>query len=411
MLFLIKKYLENHIKDLLFLTAFSFPILVFLFLTNPGFFIFRFYFENPIYLKFPNWAVLIFVFILFSFASFFMFFLVNLFLTSQRKRTERQSKKLQSLFIKLIISYLYPIEYSIDEEYKTIARLNRFINNSFSKKEFLVSITKVSEVINTDFSYQFTSLVLKLKLESFVKSLLYSANLSDKILAMHIIYYLDLSNESYLKRIMKYSESENFALRMESYITLIRLMKDGSELVKFIGEKYNLSMLDINVIVNAILNNPMLKIDFIKLLSSEKTRKILVGLLMAQYKYRDNSRSIILILNQLDNENLIVKKLAWNAYLSLVPEKEGFDLIKEHYHELNNTIKLLIIKQFNFYNNKAEIDFLDDLILNEPVSIKIEALKKMFKLNMKMFIKYVEIEDPVMVSVCSEIIDMNVNYI
>jgi hypothetical protein len=339
-----------------------------------------------------------------------MFFVINLFLTFSRKKSDKQSKRLQGLFIKLIISYLYPIiEYSIDEEYKTAARIKKFLYNGSSKKEFLISMTKVAEDINTDFSYQFKSLVLILKLDGIVRRLLYSANLSEKVLAMHIIYYLDLNNVSYLQRIMKYSESHNFALRMESYITLIRLMKDEGELVEFIGKKYNLSMLDINVIVNAILNNPMLKIDFIKLLSSEKTRKILIGLLMAQYKYRDNSRSIILILNQLDNENLMVKKLAWDAYLSLVPEKEGFDLIKEHYHELDHNVKIMIIKRFDFYNNKPEIDFLDDIILSEPVSIKIEALKKMFKLNMKTFIKYVEIEDPIMASVCSEVIDMNIN--
>ncbi|MCK5028374.1 MAG: hypothetical protein KAR57_01980 [Bacteroidales bacterium] len=301
------------------------------------------------------------------------------------------------------------MENSIDEEYKTIARIKKFLYNSFSKRQFLISITKVAEDINSDFTYQFKNLIVKLKLDGIVRSLLYSVTLSEKVLAMHIIYYLDLSKESYVKRIMKYSESHNFALRMESYITMIRLMKDEGQLVEFIGKKYNLSMLDINVIVNAILNNPMLKIDFMKLLSSEKTRKILIGLLMAKYKYRDNSRSLILILNQLENENLTVKKLAWDAYLSLVPEKEGFDLIKEHYHELDYNVKLMLLKHFDFYNNQPEIDFLDDIILSEPVPIKIEAMKKMFKLDMKTFIKYVEIEDPIMASVCSEIIDMNIN--
>jgi hypothetical protein len=409
MFFLIKTYLKNHVKHWLFIAAMAFPVLTFLFLTNPGVLILGYFIENPIYQKFPTWYVVIFVFIIFSLVSFFMFFVINIFLTSIRKRSDKKSKKLQSLFIKLIISYLYPLENSIDEEYKTIARIKKFLNNSFSKRQFLISITKVAEDINTDFTYQFKSLVVKLKLDGIVKSLLYSANLSEKVLAMHIIYYLDLGNENYVKSIMKYSESHNFALRLESYITMIRLMKDEGQLVEFIGKKYSLSMLDIDVIVNAILNNPMLKIDFIKLLSSEKTRKILIGLLMAQYKYRDNSRSIILILNQLDNENLMVKKLAWDAYLSLVPEKEGFDLIKEHYHELDFNVKLMIIKHFDFYNNQPEIDFLDDIILSEPVPIKIEAMKKMFKLNMKTFIKYVEIVDPIMESVCSEIIDLNIN--
>ena len=69
----------------------------------------------------------------------------------------------------------------------------------------------------------------------------------------------------------------------------------------------------------------------------------------------------------------------------------------------------MIIKNFEFYNKEPEIKFLDEIILSEAVPIKIEALKKMFNLNMKTFIKYVEIDDPVMISVCSEIIDMNIN--
>lgn len=409
MFFLFKTYIKNHIKHFLFFTALGFPVIVFLFFVNPGVIVFEYYIENPIYNKYPIWAIVIFVFILFSLASFLMFFIVNIILTYRRKYSEKKSARLQSLFVKLIINYLYPKQYGVDELTKILKRIKPFLKNGFSKLQFIISITKVAEVINTDFGYLYRDLVQKLKLESIVKSLLYSADLSDKVLAMHIIYYLDLSNESNVKTILKYSESNNFALRTESYITLIRLMKDESQLVEFIGEKYNLSMLDINIIVEAVLNHPELKIDFIKLLSSEKTRKILVGLLLAQYKYRDNSKSIILILNQLDNENLTVKKLAWDAYLSLVPEKEGFDLIKEHYRKLNYNIKLMIIKNFEFHKNKPEIDFLDDIILSEPVFIKIEALKKMFKLDFKTFAKYVEIEDPIMESVCSEVIDMNIN--
>lgn len=409
MFFLIKTYIKNHLKHLLFLLVIGFPVIAFLFLTNPGFSFFGYFVKNPIYNKYPVWAIVIFSFILFCVASFLMFFFVNLILTSKRNLEERQSKKMQGLFIRLIINYLYPREYNPEELTKILGRIKPFLRNSFNKKQFIISITKVADSINTDFSFLFRDLVEKLKLDGKVKNLLYSANLSDKILAMHIIYYLDLSNESNIKTIMKYSESQNFALRTEAYITLIRLMKDESQLVEFIGKKYKLSMLDINIIVEAILNHPELKIDFIKLLSSEKTRKIIVGLLMAKYKYRDNSKSIILILNQLESENMMVKKLAWDAYLSLVPEKEGFDLIKEHYNELDYNIKLMIIRHFEFHNNKPEIDFLNEIILSEPVLIKIEALKKVFKLNFKAFSEYVKIEDPIMKLVCSEVIDMNIN--
>ncbi len=407
--FIIKTYLKNHIKHWLFFSALCFPVLVFLFFEHPGFSIFGYFIENPIYDRFPTWVIVILVFIAFSLASFIMFFIVNIFLTLIRNRGDKHGERLQALFIRLIISYLYPVEHSIDEEFKTVNLIKQFLKNSFSKRQFLIALTKISEDINADFTYQLQTLVIKLKLDGLVRSLLYSATLSEKVLAMHIIYYLDLGNEKYVKKIMKYSESRNFALRLESYITMIRLMKDESQLVEFIGEKYNLSMLDIDVIVNAVLNNPLLKIDFIKFLSSEKTRKILVGLLMAKFKYRDNSRSLILILNQLENENLVVKKLAWDAYLSLVPEQEGFDLIQEHYHQLDYNVRLMIVKNFEFYDKEPEIKFLDEIILSEAVPIKIEALKKMFNLNMKTFIKYVEIDDPIMASVCSEIIDMNIN--
>lgn len=409
MFFNLKTYLKNHVKQVYLVMVLVSPFLVFFFLNGQGFTLWGIEINNPIYNRFPAWMLVIFIFIAFSLMSFITFFVVNIFLTYKRKLTDVLGTRLQGLFIKLIISYLYPIEHSINEEHKTIDRIKRFLTSSYKKRQFLIAITRIAEDINSDFTYQFKSLVMSLKLDGLVKSLLYSANLSEKVLAMHIIYYLDFGNENYIKRIKKYSESRNFALRTESYITMIRLMKDEDQLVEFIGNKYNLSMFDIDIIVNAILNNPVLKINFIKLLSSEKKRKILVGLLLAKYKYRDNSRSLILILNQIDSESLQVKKMAWNAYLSLVPEAEGFDLIKEHYNNLDYSTRLMIIKEFEFYNKEPEIEFLDELILSEPVPIKIEALKKVFNLNMQQFIKYVEIVDPIMESVCSEVIDLNIN--
>lgn len=131
-------------------------------------------------------------------------------------------------------------------------------------------------------------MVKYLKLTHKIESFIYNKNFDDKILAMKIISYLRL--RTYNKQILKFAQSNNFALRTEAYASLIRLMETDEHLLNLIGTKYNLSLLDVNIIVNAILKNNKMNINYNALIFSENINQTMIGLLLAKYRYKKIQR-------------------------------------------------------------------------------------------------------------------------
>lgn len=385
------------------------PVFTYAFLSHEGLLFFGKRIYNPIYEKYDWWALLILTFILFSLLSFLSLFIFNFYLTFNRIIKERNQKKLHSIFTSFIVAYLFPHPEEKENDAKKIKKLKRFTRSRFQKDVFFSSLIQIAEIINTDNSILFQQLIEKLRLRKSLGNLLYSDQLDEKILAMRMMYHLNIDNPVFLKRVRSYSKSSNFALRTEAYTTLIRLMKNEDELVDFIGEKHRLSILDINVMVLAALNNSSIKLNYLKLLSSSQTRKVMVGLLLAKYKYRDNSKSIILILNHINNPDAMLNKLAWDAYLSLVPEEEGFDLIKAHFFQQEEEVKLMILKNLKIKMNTESLAFLHDIIQVESLLLKIEALKIVFKHNFTSFIQYFNAEDPLIRIAYAEVADININ--
>ena len=170
-------------------------------------------------------------------------------------------------------------------------------------------------------------------------------------------------------------------------------MKNDENLVKFIGEKHQLSMLDMNIIVNAVLKNFKINIDYKALLSSNNQRKNMIGLMLAKYRYRKNKRNVILILHHIGNSNELLSELAWDALLTIVPDEDAIDIIIDRFDKEPEDIKRLILKNSYNIDNERFNELLIKIIINETLLIKIEAMKILFKNNFDLSATFINSED------------------
>ncbi len=382
--------------------------LYFLFQTNINFGDFEFI--NPVYPRFKWWQCLVVYLIVINILGIFIFIILSLYFTSQRSKHENILPRLSNTFVNLIVEYLYSEKYNIEKEKEAFYRkINFFAKNKLYIEALFTSITKIQETVAINHSDDFKELLNKTELNDQIDKFLYSYNLSDRILAMRIISYLRIRNDKYKDKIYEYSDSKNYALRTEAYGALIRLMEGDNQLAEFIGSKYDLSLFDINIIVNAVIKNHKMNINYIDFLSSDLNRKIIVGLMLSGYRYRKGSRSLILILNFIGNQDPLLNELAWSSFLKLVPKDEGVDIILDRFEQETDEIKVMILKNSHQTESERFYKFLQDIVFSNQLLVKIEAIKILFNEKFEFVAPFVKSENEAVLMALHEVSDLNIN--
>ncbi len=402
--------IKRFFKQLLRILAIAIPIIGLYFLYQPHFHIGSYEVVNPVFPRFLWWQCLVVYLIILNILGIFIFIILSLYFTSQRTKNEKTLPRLSKLFVNLTVEYLYADKYKIEKEREAFfSKIKRFTHYKLHIEALFTSITKIQETVAVNLSDDFKELLLKTGLHAHIDRFLYSHNLSDRILAMRIISYLRIRNNDYEKKIYEYSDSKNYALRSEAYGALIRLMEGDNQLADFIGSKFDLSLFDINTVVNAVIKNHKMNINYIDFLSSKLNRKIIVGLMLARYRYRKGSRSLILILNYIGNEDPLLNQLAWSSFLKLVPKDEGVDIIMDRFEQETDDIKIMILKNSHDTQNEMYHKFLQDVISRSSLLIKIEAIKILFKEKFDFISPFVNSEDPDVMMALHEVSDLNIN--
>lgn len=402
-----KHYLKIFSKGFLLL----FPLLVLYLFYQPQLSIFRTIIVNPIYNRYPWWIFLVYYLIAFIIILFVVVVCQIIYFTYQRERTQKVARRLKRAFANIIIDYLYSDKYNEDKKCRALyKKIERFTTQKLYVEVLYTAITRVQETVTIDNSQMFKTLLVEVKLYDDIAKFLYSFNFSDRILAMRVISYLRIRDKKFEKRIAYYSNSRNFALRSEAYAALIRLMEKDHALINLIGNKHQLSMLDINVVVNAVLKNSKMDIDYQALLSSPLNRKVIVGLMLLKYRSRNDPQSLSLIMNHIGSNDPLLDRLAWDSFLSLTPKNEGVDMVINRFDNEPEDVKLLILQSFTEVNDKRYFDFLKRVILMDPLLVKIEAMKILFRDDFASFKTFMKSGNPEIERAFQEVIDLDINH-
>ncbi len=403
-------YIRKYLKILFHSSIVVVPFFLLWFITRPGVDISGTFISNPLYGRFELWVTIILFFIALSLSGFMVFLASSIYLTFQRERVSKKIRSLNRIFVVMIVNFLFSDRYKEGAEREAFfRRIKRLTRGKLNTEALFTAITGIQEKITIDCSADFRNLISEIGADRRIKSFLYSFSLSDRIIAMRVISYLRIRNAGFSKRIEYYSGKSNFALRTEAYAAMIRLMENDSHLVDFIGERHKLSMLDINTIVNAALKNKNVEIDYLALLSSSLVRKVVVGLMLAKYRYRKESKSLVLILNHIGSQDPLLNMLAWDAFLSLVPKHEGIDIIIDRFDKEPEEVKLMILKNYHGVRDKRFFDFLRQVIIRDPLFVKIEAMNILFRENFDYLQEFMKTGNHEIEMAFREVTDLHIN--
>lgn len=362
-------------------------------------------FTNPYYsiiTVYPFWIYLVVCFTVLSILFVFIFLSLSLYFSFVKKWTAALKHKYTVIFTSFL-SNLFISDHYKTEEQKLVYYKNfrHYFRTKIQLIAFIDTYLRIQETLAVNLSDDFKALIRYFDIQEQIENFLYHRDFDNRILAMKIISYLRIHTHN--KTIIKYAQSKNIALRTEAYAALIRLMEHGEHLTNFIGEKHSLSLLDFNIIVNAVLKNNKMDIDYRALLSSGKSRKNMIGLILAKYKFRKSRNNLTLILNHLSSKDEYLKQLAWDALLTLVPEEDAVDIVTDEFEKQSDDIKLSIIRNSKNIVTPGFLNFLSSVLMKQSLILKVEIMRLLYENDFELFSAFSDSEDQDILMVYNEI--------
>ena len=325
------------------------------------------------------------------------------YITYAKARNSRRTKLRQTLFTSYLTNYLLTDNTDLTPE--LVERLKLQLRSKKNILAFFVVYTRIQEIIAVDFSNKFLILLDTLDIRKKIEVLLYSNDFSDKIIAFKIISLLKI--QKYNKEIESYLNSSNHALRTEAVVSQIMLSDndDFSNISDIINHSAIVSMMDVNIIVNAVLKASNSKIDYDSLLMADHPNKKMIAVKIIKHKeIRSLKDKLIPLLNH-TNEQLSFE--AWDAFLSL--ENDGRKLeeaIVANYPLQSDKVKHLIISKGMLVQSESYINFLKRLVeFDMSLSIKASAMKTLFKHDIALISSYASSKDTKIGKAYKEVVD------
>ncbi|TRX62374.1 hypothetical protein [Carboxylicivirga sp. M1479] len=385
------------------------PLLILYILYLPSVSIKEKVYINP-FIQHEWWTILVGYFIFICVGGVLGFVLVGSYITYRRAWVTMLIPRLTNIYVNIIVEYLYADKYkNVSERRTLIDRVRKIGSQKLRTEAFIKSITKVQEAVAENHSEAFKELIKELNVEKAIVRFLYSYNTSDRILGMRFVSYLRIKEQRYIDQIFKYSKSKNFALRSDAYAALIRMVEGDNKLAEFIGDSHDLSLLDINFIVSAVIKNFKMNIDYHDFLASPMKRKIIVGLLLSKYRYDKERKSLILILNYIGHEEYAINYLAWDAFLNLVPKDEAADIIIDRFFQEQERIQLMILRNVYGIRNDRLYDMLEKAVEKGTIRVKLEAMRILFKEQFNRISMFYASDDLEIKVVLKEVADIHIS--
>lgn len=369
--------------------------------------VFEFSVKNPFFKYVKSiewWKYLIICFIVLSVLNVIVLGILNLYYTTKRIKDERLKNHYNSFFTKYLIDYLFPAYSNNIPQVALIKKLKKRIKTKMQIVSLFSIYTRIQENVALDIKENFIDLLDKLFLRKYIKKFLMSNDFSDIILALKIINYLQIKD--YNRTILRYTSSKNYALRTEAIATFINLKEKGN-LSILMDYSYQLSLLDVNVIINALLKNDRISIDFEPLFNATDPNKILISVLIAKHKKK--TKYLNEIKNLIGYPNEMINFELWDTFLTLAEDEDCMEFILSSFSLQSEKIKLLILSKNLNLKKQKYIDFIIQIVQNDKsLYVKAKSLRILIKQRFDKVPQFYNSSDINIIKAYNEAIDFNI---
>ncbi len=367
-------------------------------------------YNNPIYFYFefmPVWIYILVYMTILSTISGLIFLLGSFYYIKRKEKNENKEHKLQRIFSEKLINYLYNDYFETGESHEQYIRyFKKHVKGNIAKSVFFNSIARSQNLLSEDFRKKLLDLLQQTGLLQKVEYWLYSHNTANRIIALKVISYLGIAR--YDKRITKYTQSSNFALRNEAMLAYVRL-SETNNLEFLFKQKKHLSTLAINSMLNAIDRNLKAdNIDYDKLINDPSARVNVTGAMLLRGKSNPAQKEVMK--SALDVDDQILREVAWETYTSSQHSQADVEFLIGRFYRETQENKQNILRAIQTVEKTPEVlNFLDHVILKESILLKIIALRMLFDHNMALFFNYQKMDDARIALACREVTDFNIS--
>lgn len=352
----------------------------------------------------PFWLFLIVCLIIIAFAGFLGFVILSGIFTFRNSLVDRKREKYKRLFISQITDHLFQGKNNEPGNVEDIRdNLKSSLKTNLQTDVYFQVITGIQENVAMDLSEKFIQLNIALSIDRKVVRFLYSNRFDRRILALKVISYLRI--KAYNATIAEYASSKNYALRTEAIAALIRL-SEIDHLSYLFDQKSSLSLLEINVIVNAVIRNFKMDIDYKALLTSSNSRLAIIGVAIA--RNRQQKDVLPLIEDLRESSYPLLKKEAWKTLIALKGDEKCIPAVIREFNDQNQRTQIAILKSMKECRTEQFFDFLEQVAREEPMPIKLMAMKILFNNSFERLAPFLRQSDLDTHKAFLETVDLNI---
>jgi len=353
----------------------------------------------------PDWLYTVDYFTFIFVLSFGIILFMTIYYNTNKNIKEKNDKKSIEIYIRNILTFLYPIEeYSESQIQQQLKDLKKIALTNHQKELLINTLRKIHSQTTGKVREKTDYLMGELKYGGFIKAYLHSPYFNDKLFALKVI--ADFQIPGFEKHILILTKKRNEVLHSEAIITLLKL-KIYDSLLFLVDLKMRLTVWDINVIIKIVQELKIVNIDYQTLINSEIPEISTLGIMLARLNNRIDFKSEIQ--NKIGNSNDLVNEEACIAFSYFSGNENDYDFVIEKFELATEKAQFQFINKIASINNKEKaIKFLDWVIENQSFTQKVQALIFLLDLDIIGMNKYKESNNPLIRQSYYQVIDINI---
>ena len=406
-------------KRILFFGFLIFLVLLVFLLKIPSIDLGVFTIYNPLYSYTINvewWLYLLIYFNVVFFINSIIFIIATIIIRNNKIKSQKREKRDEQIIADKIMELIYKgIDNNAITNKAQIAELINNTNKDDAKIILLNILRKIHTQAKDEVSQKAVEIFDTLNLNNFIKTNLHSPYFRDKIFAMKIISEFqlgmknvhDFENNEFHDYIIRLTKKRNYVLRTEAFVSLIKLaMQD--DLSFLLDNELHVSIWDMNVVLKIFKDIKNNNINYASLIQSDSPRVAALGVLLANKHQKKEFKD--LIYKKIGSEDGLLNFEAYAAYISMADNDSDYHFFMDKFTKEKPIIKRAIVKAFNNCTSKEiALAFLNKVIEQESLILKVEAMKILMQLDANKVNDYINSENIDILKARKQIVDFNLN--
>ena len=307
-------------------------------------------------------------------------------------------------FIEHQFKYMFAeIDYSKEKQRIEVTKLKSLLNSDYKKRIFLRLLLKVNVQIIGKGRERNLQLLNALQYNYLIEAYLHSPLLRHKLFALNIIS--DLRLEGFDDYILKLVTKKNNILRSDALVAILKL--DIYDNLSFLSD-YNvkLTIWDVNTMIKTIQEKKLDNINYLELISSSNAQVLALGIILARLNKRIEFKK--LIKEKIYSSNQLVSEESFITFISFADDQSDYDYLMYTFEIATEKAQLYIVKSIvNYENAKEKIKFLNWIVENKSLIIKIEAIRVLIEIDLRSIERYKKSKNMLVRNACLQVLDFN----